>query len=186
MDKNINNSPIKKITSMFFLLIFFLSIFICIVMPIEINKVLKSQSWEPRDLEIQSSKVIRTQNTGSRTRRGRRNRYHYSIEIFAKDLANDNSIKISDVRYGDMPFTISAFGKIFFSAHESDVKKYPAGARVTGYKDPNSNKYILERGNIILPVTILSIAALWLIGNVFVMILYPKSKNKQEDFLLNN
>ncbi|MBN2591759.1 MAG: hypothetical protein JXA96_17970 [Sedimentisphaerales bacterium] len=59
-----------------------------------------------------------------------------------------------------MPFTFSALGKLLSSDHEYDVKKYPAGAKVAGYKEPNSEKYVLERGNIVTPVIILSLAML--------------------------
>ena len=129
-------------------------------------------------MEILSGKIVSVRRTGPK------HGYSHHIEIYAKDLASDKRFKISDVRYGDLPFTIYALGKIFFSNHETDLKKYPAGAKVVGYKDPNSEKYVLEKGNIITPVVILSLAALWLLGNVFIMIRYPKKRKKEDDSCL--
>ena len=125
-------------------------------------------------MEILSGKIVRVRRTGPK------HGYSHHIEIYAKDLANDKRIKISNVRYGDLPFTIHAFGKTLLSNHKTDLKKYPAGARVVGYKDPNSDKYVLERGNILAPIAVLSLAALWLLGNVFIMIRYPKNRKKKQ------
>ena len=163
-------SPFKQITGWLLLFIFFAAIFFCITAPIELRNAKKSQSWEARDLEIQSSKVIRRKDPDGG--------YHFLIEIIATDLANSKRIKITNVRYGDMPFTISGLGKLFSSDHEQDVKKYPAGARVVGYKDPDSERYVLEKGDTKTPLVILLCSALWLLGNVFIMIRYPKPRKK--------
>jgi len=80
-----------------------------------------------------------------------------------------------------MPFTFSAFGKVMSSDLERYVQKYPDGKKVIGYKDPNSKKYILETGNITKPVALLAFAVSWILGNVFIMIRYPKPKKIQNE-----
>ena len=165
----------NKIRSWLLLFIFVLAIFFCITMPFELRNAIKSQSWEPRDLRIQSSEIVKVKDPGPESG------YDYRLKITAIDLSNNKLIRISDVKYGDFPFTIISFGKMLSSDYEAYVKKYPAGAEVTGYKNPNSNKYVLEKGDITLPVILLSVSALWLSGNVFIMIRYPKSRKSKEE-----
>jgi hypothetical protein len=159
----------KQIISWLLLFIFVLAIFFCIVMPLELRNAVRSQSWEARDMEILSSRIVISHIDED---------YHASLEIIAIDLSNNKKIRISDVKYGDFPFTIWVFNKLSSSDYEKYVQKYPDGAIVTGYKDPNSEKYVLEKGNTTQPLVLLSGSALWLLGNVYIMIRYPKSRKK--------
>lgn len=173
-------SLLTKIKGLFFLLLFFLSIFLCIFLPIEIRNAVKSQSWEPRDLKIQSGEIIRTKTVTYRGSKEYRKsiRHHHSIIIIAKDLSNNKTVTITDIRYGDFPITFSVIGKIISSDHKDELERYPVGAEVVGYKDPKSEKYVLEKGDIVTPTVILIFAALWIIGNIIIGILYPKKKKE--------
>ncbi|MBN1975496.1 MAG: hypothetical protein JW787_17800 [Sedimentisphaerales bacterium] len=159
----------KQITGWLLLFIFAAAIFFCITAPIELRNAIKSQSWEARDLEILSSRIVISHPGGD---------YHTLLEIIATDLSNNKKIRISNVKYGDFPITIWVFNKMSSSDEEKYVQKYPAGARVVGYKDTNSERYVLERGDTKKPLALLSCSALWLLGNVYIMIRYPKSRKK--------
>jgi hypothetical protein len=160
----------KQIISWLLLFIFALAIFLCIAMPFELRNAVRSQSWEPRDMEILSSRIKISHTPED---------YHASLEIIATDLSNNKKIKISKVRYGDIPFTIWVLNKLSSANFEKYVQKYPAGAMVTGYKDPGSETYVLEKGTTAKPLVLLSVSALWLLGNVYIMIRYPKSRKKK-------
>ena len=163
-----------KIRSIFFLSIFLLSIFFCIAMPFEIRKAIASQSWEPREIHILSSEIVSTKD-----RRNGTLHISHSIRIKATDLSNNEQITIKDIKYGDIPFTFSVFGKAIAGDLIKYLDKYPPNKKVIGYKDPNSSKYILEESNITQPLVILIIAALWILGNILIMIFFPKKKKNQ-------
>jgi hypothetical protein len=147
--------------SMVLLFVFLLSILLVVTMPFELYRAISSQKWEPRKLLIKSSELV--YNRGTRERGG-----SHSLKIVALDTNTNNTITISNATYGDFSFTFSAFHNAIFSSSNRYIEKYPAGITVVGYKDPKSNRYVLEKGKTTFPITAICISAGWLLVNILI------------------
>ena len=163
-----------RIRSMVLLFAFLFSIFMLVTMPFELYKAISSQKWEPRKLLIKSSEVV--YRRGTRKRGG-----SHSLKIVALDTNTNNTITISNVMYGDFSFTFSAFGNAISGSHNRYMERYPAGITVVGYKDPKSNRYVLEKGKTPFPVTAICISAGWLLANILIAM-----KGRQRDLRGND
>jgi len=164
-----------KIWGILLLFIFLLAIFLLIAMPFELRRAISSQKWEQRELLIKSSELVYRRASGN-------TKSSHSLKIVAVDTATNKSMTISDVMYGDFPFTFSVFSKAAFSSNNKYIEKYPARATVIGYKDPESNKYVLEKGKTAFPIIAISMSAIWLLTNILIM---RKNKSQKKNIALN-
>ena len=116
------------------LFLFFLSIFLLIVAPIEIYKTIDARSWKSVEVKVISNEIAKDDD--------------FYLNTVILDMSNQKASSNVSIRYGEPSFTIVFFGKLIGSTYDKDKDRYRAGAVIKAYRSPDKKTYVLEQNTI--------------------------------------
>jgi hypothetical protein len=133
------------------------AVFFFALAPFEIKKTRDAWSWPARKARITGSKIVYVRGEGG----------GHSLQITVQEVDDPMQRGPARVRFGGVGHSVSFFSNLVFSTLRADLARYPVGKELIAYRDPGTNRYLLEQNDVSLMASVWICTVVWLLANAY-------------------